>query len=127
MGNTESIWICCTLSFFLLTSQCTLISLHQLLQFFKSSFYFFGTCTLLAAVVLVPINFRENGTTEGVPPPADDDDDDDGDSSKRLLLALLKKGDKGGAAPFHGSTLYLTSRELYCKFTRLQPTTAQIS
>ena len=79
------------------------MSQPQLLSFFKASFYFFGTCTLLAAVALVPINFRENGTTEGVPPPAPDQDDD-----HRFLFQLNYKGSPD---TYHGSTLYLTSRE----------------
>lgn len=70
----------------------------QLLNFFKSSFYLFATCTLLAAVALVPINYRENGTTEGVPPPAKDPEES--------MFLLGKK------ETYHGSTLYLTSRRV---------------
>jgi len=58
-------------------------------------------CTLLAAVALVPINWRENGTTEGVPPPAPDPDDE---------TFYLFQGKR--RAEYEGSTLYLTSREL---------------
>lgn len=75
----------------------------QLLSFFKTSFYFFGICTALAAVALVPINYRENGTSEGVPPPAPDPDD------SSLLFDMLMKSSKD---TYHGSTLYLTSRKL---------------
>ncbi|KAG0149197.1 hypothetical protein CROQUDRAFT_654026 [Cronartium quercuum f. sp. fusiforme G11] len=39
-----------------------------LLYFFKLGFYYFLTITILAFIILVPINVHENGTTEGVPP-----------------------------------------------------------
>ncbi|KPV72603.1 uncharacterized protein RHOBADRAFT_29756 [Rhodotorula graminis WP1] len=39
-----------------------------LLSFLRTGFYFFLTCSILAWTVLVPINYHENGTTEGVAP-----------------------------------------------------------
>ena len=88
-----------------LAVQALIAFCSQLLNFFKSSFYFFSACTLLAAVALVPINYRENGTTEGLPPPEADPDDE------KLLYKLLNKGGRD-KPEFHGSSLYLTSREL---------------
>ena len=44
-----------------------------LLSFLKLGFQFFGICTLFALAILVPINWHENGTIEGVPSTVDRD------------------------------------------------------
>lgn len=78
----------------------------QLLSFLRTGFYFFLTCSVLAFAVLVPINYREHGTSEGVPPPTN------GTASflpsaisttAPLVISTFKPHLK------HGSTLYLFS------------------
>lgn len=59
------------------------------------AFLFFLTCSLFAGAILVPINYRENGTSEGVPPPPPEDD-----SFRPPRIS-------------HGSTLYLTSHLVF--------------
>lgn len=59
------------------------------------AFLFFLTCSLFAGAILVPINYRENGTSEGVPPPPPSDD-----SFRPPRIS-------------HGSTVYLTSHLVF--------------
>ncbi|KAM0746908.1 DUF221-domain-containing protein [Meredithblackwellia eburnea MCA 4105] len=92
-----------------------------LLSFFRTCFLFFLTCTALAFSILVPINYRENGTSEGVP--KEDQNDtllllfpsspfstlvSNGTSSNNLLPTILKP-----PKVMHGSTLYLTSHLVF--------------
>lgn len=94
----------------LLADTVLIYRILKLLNFFKSSFYFFTACSVLAAVALVPINYRENGTTEGLPPPSSDPDDE---KYKNLYLQMLGKKHQSDPA-YHGTTLYLTSRSYNC-------------
>ncbi|GAA6025636.1 hypothetical protein JCM11491_007153, partial [Sporobolomyces phaffii] len=79
-----------------------------LLSFLRTGFIFFLTCTIVAFGVLVPINYRENGTLEGVPPSNSTDDGRGGGGGGHKLAS---------AASFrpvnHGSTLYLTSHLVF--------------
>ncbi|KAK4703754.1 calcium permeable stress-gated cation channel, partial [Phenoliferia sp. Uapishka_3] len=69
-----------------------------LLSFFRTAFLFFLTCTFLAAAILVPINYRENGTTEGVEPPPYNETSFAPQSFKPIKIN-----------PAQGSTIYLSS------------------
>ncbi|KAL8280604.1 hypothetical protein RQP46_006927 [Phenoliferia psychrophenolica] len=71
-----------------------------LLSFFRTSFLFFLTCTCLAGAILVPINYRENGTSEGVEPPP---------PYNHTSFA----SPYGKSHESHGSTLYLTSHLVF--------------
>ncbi|GJN93152.1 hypothetical protein Rhopal_006199-T1 [Rhodotorula paludigena] len=82
-----------------------------LLSFLRMGFYFFLTCTLLAYAILVPIHWRETGTTEGTPPNMN------GTSNVTAVFAqafthaattILPAASKK-AQDKHGSTLFLTS------------------
>lgn len=73
----------------------------QLLSFFRTAFLFFLTCTILAGTILVPINYRENGSSEGVIPELPPNSTDY--SSLSGFPAKIA----------HGSTLYLTSHLLF--------------
>lgn len=64
------------------------------------SFYFFMISSVLAGTILIPINYRQNGSSEGVPPNQPDDDDDDDSFAARH-----------GAQ--HGTSLYLTSHLIF--------------
>lgn len=80
----------------------------QLLSFLRTGFYFFLTCSVLAFTLLVPVNWRENGTIEGVPPlPAN------GTSS--ILLDFAIGPSLLGHEPRvqRGSTLYLSAQLLF--------------
>ncbi|MBW0500114.1 hypothetical protein O181_039829 [Austropuccinia psidii MF-1] len=62
-------WILPTLK----TSENTILQIVGLdavvlLYFLKLGFFYFLSCTIFAFLILVPINLKENGTTEGVPP-----------------------------------------------------------
>ncbi|GAA5944356.1 uncharacterized protein JCM15063_006571 [Sporobolomyces koalae] len=71
-----------------------------LLSFLRTGFLFFLTCTIVAFSVLVPINWRENGTLEGVPPT----------NSTEQGRAFEFASQTVSLRPVnHGSTLYLTS------------------
>ncbi|GAA5824868.1 hypothetical protein JCM11251_005374 [Rhodosporidiobolus azoricus] len=76
-----------------------------LLSFLRTGFFFFLTCSILAWAVLVPINYRENGTSEGVPPPSNDTD------TSAFLSTTLDA--TYGHRVTHGSTLYLTSHLIF--------------
>ena len=78
-----------------LTKGNELTTTSQLLSFLRMAFLFFLTCSLFAGAILVPINYRENGTSEGVPPPPPEDD-----SFRPPRIS-------------HGSTLYLTSHLVF--------------
>ncbi|GAA6059229.1 hypothetical protein JCM10212_006622 [Sporobolomyces blumeae] len=71
-----------------------------LLSFLRTGFYFFLTCTVVAFTVLVPINYRENGTLEGVPPQQ---------NSTRSDALVADLAPLAAPRQNHGSTLYLTS------------------
>jgi hypothetical protein len=82
----------------------------QLLSFLRTGFIFFLTCTIVAFGVLVPINYRENGTLEGVPPSSNSTDD----GSKKISSDLLSTHLVASFRPVnHGSTLYLTSHLVF--------------
>lgn len=68
------------------------------------AFLFFLTCTVLAFTILVPVNYRENGTSEGVSPELPDNDN----STISALASLSFQAYAGGKAS-HGSTIYLGS------------------
>ena len=81
----------------------------QLLSFLRTGFYFFLTCSVLAFTLLVPVNWRENGTIEGVPPlPANG-------TSSILLRDLAFAPSLLGHEPRvqRGSTLYLSAQLLF--------------
>ncbi|KWU44595.1 DUF221-domain-containing protein, partial [Rhodotorula sp. JG-1b] len=80
-----------------------------LLSFLRTGFYFFLTCSVLAFTLLVPVNWRENGTIEGVPPlPANG-------TSSILLRDLAFAPSLLGHEPRvqRGSTLYLSAQLLF--------------
>ncbi|GAA6030870.1 hypothetical protein JCM8097_008916 [Rhodosporidiobolus ruineniae] len=82
-----------------------------LLSFLRTGFLFFLTCSILAFAVLVPINYRENGSSEGVRPPPTNDT-----SSffpPATFAALDFSSTSASAAKQHGSTLYLTSHLVF--------------
>ncbi|SCV74453.1 BQ2448_8092 [Microbotryum intermedium] len=79
-----------------------------LLLFFRTCFLFFLAASVLVWSILVPINYRENGSSEGVRPGAPEDGhhhDDDDPKSALIRMALGKVQ--------HGSTLYLTSHLVF--------------
>lgn len=81
----------------------------QLLSFLRTGFYFFLTCSVLAFALLVPVNWRENGTIEGVPPlPANG-------TSSILLRDFATAPSLLAHAPRvqRGSTLYLSTQLLF--------------
>lgn len=73
------------------------------------AFIFFFTCTVLAGAILVPINYRENGTWEGVDPPAQNSTHHGGTSE--ILSAFTSQTYSPKIS--HGSTLYLTSHLVF--------------
>ncbi|GAA6046727.1 hypothetical protein JCM3770_003137 [Rhodotorula araucariae] len=76
-----------------------------LLSFLRTGFYFFLTCSVLAWAILVPINWRENGTTEGVAPDLD---------TASLLTSGVSFAASALAKPAkHSSTVYITSHLLF--------------
>ncbi|TKA52309.1 hypothetical protein B0A53_04777 [Rhodotorula sp. CCFEE 5036] len=80
-----------------------------LLSFLRTGFYFFLTCSVLAFALLVPVNWRENGTIEGVPPlPANG-------TSSILLRDFATAPSLLAHAPRvqRGSTLYLSTQLLF--------------
>ncbi|GAA5962187.1 hypothetical protein JCM8115_006622 [Rhodotorula mucilaginosa] len=80
-----------------------------LLSFLRTGFYFFLTCSVLAFTLLVPVNWRENGTIEGVPPlPANG-------TSSILLRDFATAPSLLAHAPRvqRGSTLYLSAQLLF--------------
>ncbi|GAA5948371.1 hypothetical protein JCM3765_001391 [Sporobolomyces pararoseus] len=80
-----------------------------LLSFLRTGFIFFLTCTIVAFGVLVPINYRENGTLEGVPPSSNTTTTttiNESSSSRIQQLLVLRPVN-------HGSTLYLTSHLVF--------------
>ncbi|GAA5900728.1 uncharacterized protein JCM6883_004637 [Sporobolomyces salmoneus] len=80
-----------------------------LLSFLRTGFLFFLTCTLVAFSVLVPINYRENGTLEGVPPSTNSTD---GDTSPKFTSHIVHVSNFLRPVN-HGSTLYLTSHLVF--------------
>ncbi|GAA5866760.1 hypothetical protein JCM1840_004257 [Sporobolomyces johnsonii] len=74
-----------------------------LLSFLRTGFLFFLTCSILAFAILVPINYRENGTMEGVDPPTN--------STHNFLPSTFSLSPVFSTQmrPSHGSNLYLTS------------------
>ena len=74
-----------------------------LLSFLRMAFLFFLTCTILAATILVPINWRENGSSEGVPKAPV------GNSTIILPDAFSSFDAYAAGKNNHGSTIYLTS------------------
>ena len=66
------------------------------------------TCTIVAFGVLVPINYRENGTLEGVPPSSNTTDTGGGGTISRIHSISRPVN--------HGSTLYLTSHLVFAYF-----------
>ncbi|GAA5968552.1 hypothetical protein JCM11641_007678 [Rhodosporidiobolus odoratus] len=78
-----------------------------LLSFLRTGFLFFLTCSILAFAVLVPINYRENGTSEGVPPSSN--------RSASFIPSLYSSPlvHTAQAKITHGSTLYLTSHLVF--------------
>ncbi|BGP27145.1 hypothetical protein JCM10295v2_006109 [Rhodotorula toruloides] len=77
-----------------------------LLSFLRTGFYFFLTCSVLAFAVLVPINYRDHGTSEGVPPPTNGTASflpSAISSTAPLVISTFKPQLK------HGSTIYLFS------------------
>ncbi|GAA5863074.1 hypothetical protein JCM8547_002789 [Rhodosporidiobolus lusitaniae] len=76
------------------------------LSFLRTGFLFFLTCSLLAFSVLVPINYRENGSSEGVTPPSNHTKP----SFSSLSSSPLSYYTTGVT---HGSTLYLTSHLVF--------------
>ncbi|KAK4048133.1 hypothetical protein OIV83_005003 [Microbotryomycetes sp. JL201] len=86
-----------------------------LLSFFRTCFLFFLTCSVLAWAVLVPINYRENGSSEGVPQPSHPSKnhtslDSLWPNGSPLLLAAT---DFTATKVKHGSTVYLTSHLVF--------------
>ncbi|SCZ96759.1 BZ3500_MvSof-1268-A1-R1_Chr4-1g06692 [Microbotryum saponariae] len=80
-----------------------------LLLFLRTCFLFFLTASILVWSILVPINYRENGSSEGVRPGAPEDGHhhhDEEDKTALLLQFALGKVQ-------HGSTLYLTSHLVF--------------
>ncbi|KAM0790961.1 hypothetical protein ACM66B_004266 [Microbotryomycetes sp. NB124-2] len=92
-----------------------------LLSFFRTCFLFFLTCSVLAWAVLVPINYRENGTSEGVPQPSHPRKNltsfnelwSDSFSSPFLAATAATTTDFSVAKVKHGSTVYLTSHLIF--------------
>ncbi|GAA5902674.1 hypothetical protein JCM6882_004039 [Rhodosporidiobolus microsporus] len=82
-----------------------------LLSFLRTGFFFFLTCSILAWAILVPINYRENGTSEGVPPPTNDTHPQNFLSSGFESSSFLQAA--AGHKVTHGSTLYLTSHLIF--------------
>ncbi|GAA5984720.1 hypothetical protein JCM10908_003473 [Rhodotorula pacifica] len=80
-----------------------------LLSFLRTGFYFFLTCSILAFALLVPVNWRENGTIEGVPPPTANG------TSSLLYEAAMSPSIILGHQPRiqRGSTLYLSAQLLF--------------
>ena len=76
------------------------------------AFLFFLTCTILAATILVPINYRENGTSEGVAPPPPE-------NTTSIFLSSYSASSFSSFDAYaagknnHGSTVYLTSHLLF--------------
>ncbi|KAI5477633.1 DUF221 domain containing membrane protein [Pseudohyphozyma bogoriensis] len=92
-----------------------------LLSFFRTSFYFFLTCTCFAGAILVPINYRENGTSEGVDPPMPDNFTAAFDLSPTSMLTNLSVAAehlllRAPKKIRYGSTLYLTSHLIFTYF-----------
>lgn len=82
------------------------------MSFLRTSFLFFLTCTIVAFGVLVPINYRENGTLEGVPPPSNSTGG--GGGNKDLGADAFAVPSLTSFRPVnHGSTLYLTSHLVF--------------
>ncbi|GAA5868559.1 hypothetical protein JCM3774_005428 [Rhodotorula dairenensis] len=79
-----------------------------LLSFLRTGFYFFLTCSVLAFALLVPVNWRENGTIEGVPPLPTN-----GTSSHLLVEALSPAILRHQPRVQRGSTLYLSAQLLF--------------
>lgn len=80
----------------------------QLLSFLRTGFYFFLTCSVLAFALLVPVNWRENGTIEGVPPPPAN-----GTSTSYLDSLAFDALGQHGSRIQRGSTLYLSAQLLF--------------
>ncbi|GAA5932719.1 hypothetical protein JCM10213_006311 [Rhodosporidiobolus nylandii] len=78
-----------------------------LLSFLRTGFLFFLTCSILAFTILVPINFRENGTSEGVPPITNH-------TNSFIPSQYSFSTALHASKPLtHGSTLYLTSHLVF--------------
>lgn len=90
------------------TSESSRASLYpQLLSFLRTGFYFFLTCSILAWAVLVPINYHENGTTEGVAPDLNSTTTSLLPSAVSFAATTLLKPRK------HSSTLYISSHLVF--------------
>lgn len=72
------------------TQKTRKLNAEKLLSFLKLGFYFFTICAVLGSAVLMPINWREYGTIDGVAP-------------------VLEPGDH----PKKGSNLFLTSHLIF--------------
>lgn len=88
------------------------------------AFLYFLTCTVLAFTVLVPINYRENGTSEGVPPDplprknltasfGLDPGQLDLTTIASTIPATVMQKSKWRSHIWRGSTLYLSSHLVY--------------
>ncbi|BGP55728.1 hypothetical protein JCM8202v2_003335 [Rhodotorula sphaerocarpa] len=80
-----------------------------LLSFLRTGFYFFLTCSVLAFALLVPVNWRENGTFEGVPPLPSNGTTVLAEASTPGALLLLEHRQR----LLPGSTLYLSAQILF--------------
>lgn len=78
------------------------------MSFLRTGFYFFLTCSVLAFALLVPVNWRENGTFEGVPPLPTN-----GTASHLLAAALPPSILRHQPRVERGSTLYLSAQLLF--------------
>ncbi|KAK4055372.1 hypothetical protein OIO90_003210 [Microbotryomycetes sp. JL221] len=95
-----------------------------LLSFFRTCFLFFLTLSVLAWTVLVPINYRENGSSEGVPQPRPHKNNTDSLWPNNLPLTYLDSSSSSTLWTSnvteltinkvkHGSTVYLTSHLVF--------------
>ncbi|CDZ98226.1 Uncharacterized conserved protein [Phaffia rhodozyma] len=101
--------------------QCVGLDACVLLSFFKMSFFFFLTCALAAAGVLMPFNLKVHGSVDSEP---DDDTDDPTKNMTLSALSMLASMRKKPSQPKEPSFLDIltdptTSLSLHLLFTYL--------